>query len=72
MTAYVRVFLEVPGVDDVAEIWRQGSVVGGSGRFRVGVRLWEVVGQLSRPGEHLSVLIGTVHDLDLHTASNTF
>ena len=35
--------MELPGVDDVAEVWRKGSVVGDAGCLRVGVGLWEVV-----------------------------
>lgn len=56
----------VPGVHDVAEVRRQGSVVGRAGSFGVGVRLREVVGQLAWPCEHLSALVGTVHDLHLN------
>lgn len=36
-------FQELPGIDNVAEVWRQGSVVGNPGCLGVGVGLWEVV-----------------------------
>lgn len=65
------VFQKVPGIDNVAEVRRKGSVVGVTGCFRVGVRFWEVVRQLSWPGEHLSFLIRTVHYLNLNTSQNT-
>lgn len=63
-------FRALPCVDDVAEIGRQGSVVGDTGCFGVGVRFREVVGQLPWAGEHLSVVIGTIDNLDLKTGWN--
>lgn len=56
----------LPGIDDVTEVWRQGAVVGHPRRLRVGVRLREVVGQLPRPGEHLSTLIRSIDHFNLN------
>lgn len=60
----------LPGIDDVAEVWRQRSVVGDSGGLGVRVWLGEIVGQLPGPGEHLTALIGTVHNFNLCTTQD--
>lgn len=54
-----------PGVDDVAEVGRQGAVVGRAGRLRVDIGFGEVVGGLAGPGEHLARLVRTVDHFHL-------
>lgn len=61
----------LPGIDDVAEVWRQGSIVGSSCCLGVGVGLWEMVRQLSWPSEHLPIVIRTIHYLKLNTTHKT-
>lgn len=36
-------FQDLPGVHNVAKVWRQGAIVGGPGCLGVGVGLWEIV-----------------------------
>lgn len=73
MTKPVEYFiLFVPGVDDVAEIWGQGSVVCGTSGFRVWIRLWEVIGRFSGSSEHLSGLVRAVHHLHLKQKSDDY
>lgn len=55
----------LPGIDNVAEVRWQGSVVSNAGCLWIWVRFGEIIRQLSWPGEHLATLIRTIHYLNL-------
>lgn len=55
----------IPGIDDVAEIRWEGSVVGRSCSLWVRVGLGEIIRQLSRSCEHLARIIRTIYHFNL-------
>ncbi len=52
------------GLDDQAEVRREGALVGGTRSLIVGVRRRHVVRQLARALEHLALVIGSVGVFD--------
>jgi hypothetical protein len=52
------------GLDDQAEVRREGALVGGACSLIVGVRTWQVVRELARALEHLALVIGSVGVFD--------
>ena len=52
------------GLDDQAEVRREGALVGGTCSLIVGVRRRQVVRKLARALEHLALVIGSVGVFD--------
>lgn len=52
------------GLDDQAEVRREGTLVGGTCSLIIGVRTRQVVRELARALEHLALVIGSVRVFD--------